>query len=150
MKGKGVPILVIVALVLVAMLVVPLAGCKGEVSVTTASLSEATMCSSIDSQTKRPAEKADVFSTNTPEIYCSVKLSNAPPNTEVKAVWIYVQGEAKDLKDYTITEYPMTADGTRYLSFSVTQPTAGWPRGDYMIKLFVDGKERLTVPFSVQ
>jgi hypothetical protein len=46
--------------------------------VTTASLSEATMCPSVDSD-MRPVNATDVFATDTPEIFCSVKLSSAPP-----------------------------------------------------------------------
>ena len=63
------------------------------ISITTASLSEATMCKSVDN-TKAPVIKSDVFSTSDAVIYCSVKLSNAPSDTKINAQWIYVQGEA--------------------------------------------------------
>jgi len=122
-------------------------GC--EVKVTTAKLSDARMCLSVDPATKKPVELADVFRPDTPEITCSVKLSSAP-ETNITARWIYVQGEVKDLKDHLITEYSLVADGTRYLSFAMEKPDNGFPRGEYKVVLLMDGKEKLSVPFKVE
>jgi len=117
--------------------------------VTTASLSEATMCRSVDND-MRPIDATDIFATDTPEIFCSVKLSSAPPDTEVKAEWIYVQGELEGTENYLIDDYTLTAEGTLYLGFSLTKPEAEWPKGEYKVILYVDGKEKLSVPFTVQ
>jgi hypothetical protein len=138
------PFTVILVSLLVAM---PLIGCEVGCSVTTASLSEATMCTNVD-EDGRPIDATDVFAVDTPEIFCSVKLSHAPPDTEVKAEWIYVEGEA-DVTDYFIDDYTLTADGTLYLSFSLVSSDL-WPRGDYKVVLYVDGKEKLSVPFTVE
>ena len=135
---------IILASLLLAM---PLIGCEGEISFTTASLSEATMCTSVD-EDARPLDSTDVFSVDTPEIFCSVKLSHAPPDTEVKAEWIYVEGEA-DVTDYFLDDYTLTADGTLYLSFSLVSFDL-WPRGDYKVVLYVDGQEELSVPFTIE
>ena len=152
MKEKRLLILLIVVMALVAMLLIPLTGCAGEVSVTTASLSEATMCKSIDQETQQPIEKGDVYPTDAEAFYCSVKLSNAPADTVVSAQWIYVQGEEASLNNYLIDETSVTTDGTRYVGFSLTRgpESPAWPRGDYIVKLLVDGKEKITVPFKVQ
>lgn len=120
-----------------------------EVSFTTAKLSEATMCRSVDPQTKAPVDKTDVFSTDTPEIFCSVKLSNAP-ESKVTAKWIYVEGAAEDLKNHQIDEYSLTTQGTGYISFSLTKPDKGFPKGTYLVKLLLDDKEKLSVPFTVE
>ena len=117
--------------------------------VTTASLSEATMCLSVDSD-MRPVDATDIFATDTPEIFCSVKLSSAPSDTDVKAEWIYVQGELEGTENYLIDDYTLTAEGTVYLGFSLTEPDAGWPIGEYKVVLYVDGEEKLSVPFTVQ
>lgn len=126
----------------------PMAGCSGEVSFTTASLSEATMCLGVDSEA-RPVSPTDEFGVNTPEIYCSVKLSNAPDETEVLSEWVYVKGEAEGITDYTIDSVAITTDGTRYLYFSIPRPDAGWPVGEYLLNLYVDGKEEVSVSFTV-
>jgi hypothetical protein len=136
-----------VVLVLLALLmVVPLGGCEFSCSVTTASLSEATMCTATDDEA-RPLDSTDVFSVDTPEIVCSVKLSHAPADTAIKAEWYYVDEEAGE--DYYLTEYEMTADGTTYLSFSLSS-SEEWPTGSYKVVLYVDGKEKLSVPFSIE
>jgi hypothetical protein len=125
------------------------AGCGGEVSFTTASLSDATMCLGVDSEAK-PLNPTDEFGVNTPEIFCSVKLSNAPDDTEISSEWIYVKGEVEGVEDYVIDTVPLMADGTQYLRFSpVTPPTDGWPVGEYELNLYVDGKKKVTVPFTV-
>ncbi len=135
---------------LVAVLVFPLVGCTGEVGFTTASLSKATMCKSVDSETREPVEPTNVFTPDTPEIFCSVNLSNAPSDTEVSSEWIYVKSELEDVADYLIDEVSITTDGTRYVPFSVPRPDNGWPTGDYKVVLYLDGNEKTSVTFKVQ
>jgi hypothetical protein len=130
--------LFIVSIVVASLLsAISLTACE----VTTASLSEATMCPSVDSD-MRPVNATDIFATDTPEIFCSVKLSSAPPDTEVKAEWIYVQGELEGTENYLIDDYTLTAEGTTYLGFSLTD--------EYKVILYIDGEEKLTVPFTIQ
>jgi hypothetical protein len=149
MTGKSASILILVALAIAAMLLGSLVGCECAASYSSAYLSEATMCKSVDAQ-NRPVDKTDIFSPADPIIYCSVKLSNAPDDTEVKAQWIYVRGEAKDVTNYSLGEAPVTTSGTRYIKFYYEPPTKGYVRGDYVAKLFLDGKEQVAVPFKVQ
>jgi hypothetical protein len=143
-------VIVTVAVIVTSLLLaLPLTGCEGEVSFTTASLSEAAMCQSVD-ENKLPIDATDAFTTDTPEIFCSVKLSHAPSDTAIKAEWIYIEGELEDVSNYLIDEWSTTTDGTRYISVSITRPYNGWPRGDYKIVLYIDGKEELSTPFTVQ
>jgi hypothetical protein len=123
--------------------------CSGEVSFTTARLSEITMAKSIDENTFQPIEKTSTFSTDTPEIFLSAKFSNAPSETEVKAEWIYVAGEAGE-ENYLIDTVSINVAGTDYLYFSPPRPDQGWPVGQYKVILYVDGKEASTVTFTVQ
>ena len=150
MKGKRFFAIAIALSTLVAVLVFPLAGCTGEVGFTTASLSKATMCKSVDSETREPVEPTNVFTPDTPEIFCSVNLSNAPSDTEVSSEWIYVKSELEDVADYLIDEVSITTDGTRYVPFSVPRPDNGWPTGDYKVVLYLDGNEKTSVTFKVQ
>lgn len=133
------------------LLAIPLIGCQGGVgfTATTASLSEATMAKGIDETTNKPIDKTQVFTPDAPEFFCSAKLSNAPSDTEIKAEWIYVQGEAEGVTDYIIEEVTVTSEGTGYIYFSLTND-ALWPRGEYKVVLYVDGKESLSVPFTVE
>lgn len=134
------------------LLAIPLIGCQGEVgfTATTASLSEATMAKGIDETTNKPIDKTQVFTPDAPEFFCSAKLSNAPSDTEIKAEWIYVQGEAGGVTDYIIEEVTVTSEGTGYIGFPLPRPDTAWPRGAYKVVLYVDGEESLSVPFTVE
>jgi hypothetical protein len=136
-------------IIVLFLLVVPLVSCEAEVSFTTASLSEAKMSTGVDSDL-RPVGLTDVFHEDTPEIFCTFKISNAPSDTEVKAVWLYVEGELKDLKDYVIGEWSTDAGDSRYIYASLTRPDNGWPLGSYKVVMYVDDKEELSVPFTVE
>jgi hypothetical protein len=150
MTGKRVSIVVLAALAVAAMLLGSLAGCECGASYSSTSLSEATMCKNVD-QLNRPIDKTDVFATDTPEIFCSFKYSYAPEDTEIKGQLIYVQSETQGQVNYKVSETSIkTKQNSGYGYFSFTSPTNGWPKGDYVVKLFVDGKEKLTVPFKVQ
>lgn len=146
---KKVSSLVIGVAAVLILAATPLMGCEGEVSFTTASLSEATMTTAVD-ENMQPLDTTDVFAPDAQEIFCSVKLSSAPPDTEIKAEWVYIQGEVEDLTNYLIDEWSTTADGTRYIGASIIRPYDGWPKGDYKVVLYVDSEEELSVPFYVR
>jgi hypothetical protein len=124
-------------------------GCGGQVSFTTAKLSEATMALGVTDDNK-PVNATTVFSPDTEEIFCSVKLSNAPSDTEVTSVWVYVSGEAEGLTDHEIDNYSVITEGTRYINFSLPRGDNDFPKGDYKLVLYVDGKESVALPFTVR
>ena len=145
----------IAALALIITLISPLTGCATNgVSFPTASpslsLSQATTCESVNPETEEPVGKTDTFSPDTPEIFCSVKLSNAPSNTAISAEWRYVQTEAGGENYLLIDTWNRIAEGTRYISASITRPGAGWPEGNYQLHLSLNGQEASTVSFKVQ
>ncbi len=124
------------------------AGCSGEVSFTTAKLSEATMCLGVDGENK-PLNATSTFGVNTPEIFCSVKLSNAPDETEIGSEWVYVKGELSGYDNTVIDTLVLTANGTQYIQFSMPRPQAGWPVGEYKLNLYINGTEETSLPFTV-
>ena len=140
----------LVRVLLLAALVsaLPLTGCSGEVSFTSAKLSEATMCLGVDGDAK-PVNPTSKFAVSTPEIFCSVKLSNAPADTEVGSEWVYVKGELSGYDNTVIDTLVLPAEGTQYIQFSLPRPDAGWPAGEYKLNLYVDGKESVSLPFTV-
>lgn len=112
-------LLVLLAALSLSLLGLSLMSCTGEVSFTTAGLSEITMAKSVDETTYKPVEKATTFSVDTPEIFLSAKFSNAPSDTEIMAEWVYVEGEAEELRDYLIDAVSIYVTGTDYLFFSM-------------------------------
>ncbi len=141
-------ILVVALCILGGFAAIRMVGDEGSSTSPVASLSEPTMTRSINKTTAEPMEPTDVFTPDTPVIYFTVKLSGARPDTEVKARWIYVRGEAA-MTNHLLNETSGIFGGTRYLSFSLTYDT-DWPKGEYEVVLYLDGKEKLTVPFFVQ
>ena len=132
------------------MMLLILAGSGCEFRFSTAKLSEAVMCTSVEEDTKKPIGKTDVFSSDTPEIFCSVRISRAPAGTAIKSEWIYVRGEVENLTDYTIDAFSLEAEGTSTVSFSLTRPNTGFPKGDYVLKLSLDDEEKIKLPFRVE
>jgi pSer/pThr/pTyr-binding forkhead associated (FHA) protein len=140
---------IIVAGVLLAVLLIP--GREGGApQSTTASLSEATMCRSVDPQTAKPVEPVEVFTPDTEAIYCSVKLSDATPDTEITAHWVYIRGEAKDIINTVLHEDIRTESGSTYLSFSMPHPKTGFVKGNYVVRLLIYDTQQLSVPFTVE
>jgi len=131
-----------------ALLIIPFAGCGSCDSTpppsSTASLSEATMCKSFSSTTG-PSSITDVFS-RTDWIICAVKLSDAPPGTKVKSIWLYHNTQKRS--ETTI------AQGTKWLGFKIEHEdlsqSVRFAQGDYMVKLYLNNEEKITLPFRVE
>lgn len=121
-----------------------LAGCEAECAVSTAKLSDAAMASAINEETKAPTTAASTFAPDSPAIYATVKLSNAPAETKVKATFHYLEGG-----DRQITEDEVEAGGTSYVSFTLSPPNNGWPAGQYETRFLLNGKETMRLPFNV-
>ncbi len=144
---------IVIALILMAVL---LTGCgkKGVVS-TSGLLTEITMTAAVDDD-GRPLYPTTVFAPNANAFYCSFKVINAPPKTEIKGEWIYVSGEVEEQiggKNYVMDELTITVEGTRYaFVFYHRTPLPGykWPKGDYKVVLYVNGKEDASIPFTVK
>ncbi|HAS04308.1 MAG TPA: hypothetical protein DCR71_00850 [Dehalococcoidia bacterium] len=123
-------------------------GAECSSSFTTANISEATMALSVDNDAK-PLNPTNKFYEDTPVIYCSLKVSNAPVATDITSVWVYVRGEL-ELEDHEIDSFGMTVEGTTYVYFYMNRPTNNWPLGEYKLVFYLDGKEAESLPFTVQ
>jgi len=150
MKGNKFNILMATLLAVMAMALVLIAGCGEQTSVpsspSTATLSEATMCKNFNYQTGA-GDNITVFIRNDSWIMCSVKLSDAPSGTSVKAVWFY-QGNQR--RSETRVD-----SGTKYLGFKVEPKNfhsnaMRFDAGDYAVKLYLDDQEKITLQFNVQ
>jgi hypothetical protein len=123
---------------------------QGDVTAPAATVSEATMCSSIDLLTNKPIDKIDTFPNDVGKVFCSFKVSGAGINTVLKGHWVYVGGEIAALAGKTIDDSSTTAEGRDYISFSIaTLPGKPFPNGQYDLKLLVEDKEVADLPFKV-
>lgn len=104
----------------------------------TANISDTKMCTSIaDDQCS--ADKP-VFDTNTPEIFVSCHLNNAPNDTDVEFAWFYLGQDRISIDAVTFSSGD--AIGTLNLQSSLTRPNNGWPEGDYEIVITILGTEK--------
>lgn len=114
---------------------------------TSAKISEAFM-------TKNPegkiVTKTDVFSSNSDKIFCMVKVSNAPDDTDVTAKWIFLEGPVSKFVNYEIGAESRKTKKGAHLYFGMTRPLNGFPKGNYVVGLYVDGKKQTTLSFKVK
>jgi hypothetical protein len=123
---------------------------QGQAAASAVTLSDATTCAGIDRLTGKPIAATGIFPNDALSIYCSVKVSGAQFNDQVKARWTYISGELTGVKDRKIAESAVKVEGREYISFSFG-PKAGqpFPMGDYSLGLYVDDRELVNLPFKV-
>ena len=134
-----------------------LMGCVGEgdeASPARGLLSEATMAMAVD-ENSRPVGPTTVFPTDAEGLFCSFKITDAPPGTEIKAEWVYVGGEIEEDigKNSTIETMNAIAEGTCYTYVAksyLPRLDFEWPRGDYEVVLYVNGEKQVSVPFRIE
>lgn len=114
-----------------------------EFSFSTANISNITMAKEIDNQ-NRPVETASEFNSTAPRIYITMKLSNAPQDTQVKSEWYYVENNAE------IDSYSLTTDGTRNISFKLTRFENEFPAGNYRVDILLDGEKVNSKEFDIK
>ena len=141
---------------LMSVMMVAIAGCQSEgISFPgfgggKTSLSNATMCKSVDLETGQPVEPGDTFAATDGVIFCSVKVSNATPDIEISAEWLYLPVGADDEAGLLISSWSTTMEGTGYIPLSIMRPESGWPQGDYEVVFYLDEQKALSVPFRVE
>lgn len=128
------------------MILILVAVVLGSCSFTTANYSNLVISSGIESD-YTPINVTNKFSTNTPEIYISGKVNNAPTGTVISGQWFYMDNEPVIFIDES--KY-VVQDTTTSFYFSLSIPDNGWPVGEYSIQLFIDGKIQKTLNFSVE
>lgn len=128
----------------IAALTMSVAACEAQCSVSTASLSEEAMASAVNPETKAPVAQVTSFAPDASTIYATAKLTSAPEGTKVKAEFHFLEGG-----DRQIAQDEVAADGTRYVMFTLSPPTNGWPSGQYETRFFLNGKEGKRLPFNI-
>lgn len=106
-----------------------------------------TITDKIDIETYQPLLSKDIFNDNVPVIYTTAEVGDAPENTKIKIVWYYQGIKGQEIlvnsKEHVIT-------GPNNMLFEITKPeTKPWPIGRYEVRIYVDGKENLSVPFTI-
>jgi len=114
-----------------------------------AAVSDATLANAVD-RDGRPINASTTFLVNAEVIYLSVRLNNAPANTQVLVKLTYQGGEMPGLANTTMYNNTKTGQGTGYLAFAMTPPPGGFPQGDYLVQVTANGQEVTSTPFKVE
>jgi outer membrane biogenesis lipoprotein LolB len=114
-------------------------------NISTANLSDVMSCT--ETQDVLCAEDITTFATDTPEIYVSALLNNAPEGTLTTFSWRYITD------DYHIDSITLeSVDTATTLQSSLNMPTEGWPVGEYEVVLSIntDNSEPVHKKFSIK
>lgn len=98
----------------------------------------------VASDTFEPQNVTMSFTPDDKVIHLVVKIKDAPKNTQFRVVWYLGKQEIKG------GSTSLTADGTRYLDFTLKQTDQQWPVGDYSVDLVVNDNFKVTSEFSVK
>jgi hypothetical protein len=121
---------------------------KCEYSYSTATIDDVKMCTKVNDN--QCASDNPNFRANTPEIFVSCRLKNAPQETQVKFTWYFLG--IKKIKIDAVTLSSGNNNGTLNLQSSLTKPTNGWPSGKYEVEISLPGIEKspVTKKFYIQ
>ena len=123
---------------------------QGEAASSTAISSDATLCSSIDLLTEKPIGSVNIFPSDIPSIYCSVKVSGADFSDQVTARWVYTGGELESFKGKTVAEEITKVEGREYVSFAISRAEGkNFPTGDYSVGIYVGDTKQMSLDFKV-
>ena len=144
-KKKGGLIALIIVLALVAVLIVAAILNGGEISFSTANVSEAYMAASVDPYTSEPIDITDVFyQSETTEVYAAALIRNVPDDTKISAIWYYIPtGES------VASENDIYTDEDMWVNFSLYLPS-GFALGDYKVEIYINDKLKETLNFTVE
>lgn len=101
----------------------------------------------VNPETFEPIEAKDIFTDTLPVIYTTAEVGDAPENTKVKVVWYYLGLKGEDI---LVNSAEKVITGPQNMLFELNKPTnKPWPTGRYEIRIFLNGKENLSVPFTI-
>lgn len=142
-KGCLIAFGVVVLLFLIVIILAVMNG--GEISFSTANISEAYMASKINPETSEPLTKTNVFpKRTTTRIYATALAKNIPGKTKFSAVWYHIPS-GSSLK----SENDLILDKDMWLNFSLTNPR-GFVVGDYKVEILINDKVKKTLTFKVE
>ncbi|OGI00175.1 MAG: hypothetical protein A2Y25_00310 [Candidatus Melainabacteria bacterium GWF2_37_15] len=86
------------------------------------------------------------FDKNTPVIYASLEIINAPSDSEIEAEWVYELPKNEQVK---VNSSLFKANGSKNALVSVKKPTSEWPAGKYRLNVYINGEKNTDLTFYV-
>ena len=105
------------------------------------------MAASINKETNLANKPKDIFTDNTRVIYTTAEIGEAPKNTNIRATWYYLGIKNEEIE---VNTKEKIVTGPQNMVFEIHKPAnKNWPTGRYEIRLYVNGKENLSMPFTI-
>lgn len=113
-----------------------------------ATFSTFTMAKRVNALTREPIDPTNRFPETVNKIWASGYLSNAVEGDNVKAIWEVQDPESGQM--YLVNETAIDADGTRYVSFSLTNTAdSKFPTARYRVTMYLNNEECAALYFTV-
>ncbi len=113
-------------------------------------LSDITTAAVVDAQGQAMGVAREDFTADTPTIYLSARVNNAPEDTLITAAWLLFKDADNREVNRPLFDDTITLKGTRYFSFGHPAPSGVWEPGQYVIEINVNGKEFANARFKVR
>lgn len=134
-------------IILVVVAAVSLAACRGR---TAQPPGEPRFASVVLTDDKESKVEKTVFAPDAPAVYTVFTLSDVPANTTIKSVWIAEKTPSAP-DNSKIDETSLAMGGSLNSgNFSLSQPTNGWPVGQYRVELYIGDHLAHTGRFQVE
>lgn len=134
-----------VAVPVLLLVLVGTTACEASCQASTARISEPVVSASRDPVTQEPIEPKTIFPDSTGPLHAAVKLDYAPDDTRIAAVFYYLEGQERQ-----IAADELMAGGSRWVSFELSRPDAGWPAGRYGVHFLLNGETKERIEFIIQ
>jgi hypothetical protein len=107
-----------------------------------------------DADSEKVTSEKSEFAPDTPEIHVDADLKGLTTGSKIKGTLIAVSvmdGEGHLIQNKEVASYEVVAPGTEAgVHFKFSAPTKGWPTGEYVIELSVDGQKVQEAEFMVK
>lgn len=112
-------------------------------------ISEAALARHIDSQNK-PIDVTNTFRMDDEHIYCVFKLNEVKSTTVITAECVLLESDFTDVPPITYSQGTIKSPRAGYSSFVISPIGKLFPRGNYQVSLYLNGKKEKVLPFRVE
>lgn len=112
-------------------------------------ISEAVTFSYTDEE-QQDIEAKSKFAATVNEIGVKARTYNVPSGTELSVKWILLRSDDAVYADYLMKEDAIAIEGTAPVIAVIKRGENDFPKGDYLVKMAINDKEVLSIPFRVE
>ncbi len=99
---------------------------------------------------KKEVNATAVFPVDMDGVNFQARIYNAPADTEMNIQWIIASSDEAGVNDYVVKEDKSKIEGTLGIAAKLVSGKDKFAKGDYVVKLLLDGQEKAVVTFRVQ